>query len=630
MSKLLKSKILLGVMIFAVMFVGFAVVKTASAETCDLGTVTLKQGMSGTAVTCLQTKLAVTPMTGYFGSITKAKVIAFQSANQLVADGVVGNLTKAALGMVTTTTTTTTVGSTTLSGGAGSIDLTSTTSNVESKVKEGGDNTKVMAFKLEAVDSDIAVTNLKLVFAQTGDADSSEKLSNYVDSVDVYMGSTKVGSADASDFSRESSDTPDTYSKSIALSNAIVDENAKATFYVEVTAVSSIDSDALSNGTDPAEWTVGATDIRYQDATGVIMSGNDSLPTKADVISGGSATAMKTFQLEDITTDDSLDVKSSSTNPDDATITVKTSSSTEDVSALAFKLDAGDDSADVTVTDMKITVGVTNFDATGNGTVDASDDIDVSAAGQWADRIISELNVKVDGKTYTGDLDANVTTAQDVTDGAGTVTYTVEFDNDVVISAGETPTVEVLLTFNEQSDSDYNEGVVVTTTLANATDVSAETDEDSLTVGGSGKTGADLTLSLAEATISNYSWSINSTGSIVDFFFTVAAEGDDFDVVAANILDSVAGTATVTNGAGTDFETSDYGILSKYSGDSVSAIAGNTGYTVAEGDTTTFRVRYSLTGASNGMWKEITITSIGGINVPENKQTSPTATISYN
>ncbi len=279
---------------------------------------------------------------------------------------------------------------------------------------------------------------------------------------------------------------------------------------------------------------------------------------------------------------------------------------------------------------MKLTVDVTNFDTTGNTTVDGSDDIDVSVAGQWADRIISSLNVKIDGKTYEADLDANSGAAQDVTDGAGTVTYTVDFGDELVLTAGDTPTVEVLVTYNEQSASDYNEGVVVTTSLNAETDISAETSDDSVVVGGAGKTGADQTLSLAEATISNYSWTVNSTGSIIDFFFKVEAVGNDFDVVAANILDSVAGNASVTNGAGDDFETSDYGILSKYAGDSVSTYGSNDGYTVAEGDTTTFRVRYSLTGASNGLWKEVTVTSIGGINVPEDKQTSPTATISYN
>lgn len=63
---------------------------------------TLKQGSSGTSVTRLQQALTnygyySGPITGYFGKLTESAVIKFQRANGLVADGVVGQRTKAAL-----------------------------------------------------------------------------------------------------------------------------------------------------------------------------------------------------------------------------------------------------------------------------------------------------------------------------------------------------------------------------------------------------------------------------------------------------------------------------------------------------------------------------------------------------
>ena len=99
MSNLLKSKIVLGFMVLAIAFVGFGMVATshANAATCDLGSTTLKQGMRGAAVECLQNMLAVSPQTGYFGTITKAKVMAFQTNKGLKADGVVGAMTRASL-----------------------------------------------------------------------------------------------------------------------------------------------------------------------------------------------------------------------------------------------------------------------------------------------------------------------------------------------------------------------------------------------------------------------------------------------------------------------------------------------------------------------------------------------------
>jgi len=57
----------------------------------------LTVGSTGADVTALQTKLGVTPATGYFGAITKAAVMAYQTANGLPSTGYVGPLTLAKL-----------------------------------------------------------------------------------------------------------------------------------------------------------------------------------------------------------------------------------------------------------------------------------------------------------------------------------------------------------------------------------------------------------------------------------------------------------------------------------------------------------------------------------------------------
>jgi hypothetical protein len=106
MSKLSKSKILLGVMIVAVLVVGvLAFANTSKAASCTV-TTPMKQGVRSADVTCLQSILGVTPQTGYFGTITKAAVKAFQTNHGLTADGVVGPLTRAALNYASGTGTT--------------------------------------------------------------------------------------------------------------------------------------------------------------------------------------------------------------------------------------------------------------------------------------------------------------------------------------------------------------------------------------------------------------------------------------------------------------------------------------------------------------------------------------------
>ena len=98
---------------------------TASTASSYTYSSDLTVGSTGAAVTALQNQLGVSPATGYFGSITKAAVVAYQSANGLPSTGYVGALTRAKLNAssssVTTTsgnTTTTTTVSTTGSTGA--------------------------------------------------------------------------------------------------------------------------------------------------------------------------------------------------------------------------------------------------------------------------------------------------------------------------------------------------------------------------------------------------------------------------------------------------------------------------------------------------------------------------------
>lgn len=101
MSNLLKSKFLLGVVAFAIMFVGVVALNgnDASAQTsCSTGTTTLRVGSRGSAVACLQATLdAGLVADGVFGPLTKARVMSWQASVSLTADGVFGPLSRAAL-----------------------------------------------------------------------------------------------------------------------------------------------------------------------------------------------------------------------------------------------------------------------------------------------------------------------------------------------------------------------------------------------------------------------------------------------------------------------------------------------------------------------------------------------------
>lgn len=327
--------------------VGAMLSASVALASYDFGTTTtLKVGSKGEAVKAVQTLVGAT-VDGSFGPMTAAKVKVWQAANGLTADGVFGAMSKAKANAGTTTggtlpagcTSTAGYSSTTgakcdgsttvgtdngpLTGGAGDLEITTTSTDVENEVVEGTDE-KVLGFKVEAMDSDVLVKNLKLTLENT-DTDGSYRVADYVDTVEIYMGSTKVGEVAASDFSKDGH----VYSKSVTLNNAIIRQGSskKATFYVVVNAISNIDGDDIGQNS----WDLSVDNVRFQDATGVIMTSDDTtLPLE------------KTFIFTDLAGSGDLDFKVSkgSSSPIAQNVEVSDTGSTSNVLMLEFKLKA--------------------------------------------------------------------------------------------------------------------------------------------------------------------------------------------------------------------------------------------------------------------------------------------------
>ena len=105
----------LGAATFSVAKMGTASVPTAAFDEPVVETLVLKQGSSGSTVRTLQQKLKnwgyyTGAVDGVYGAKTKAAVISFQKKNGLVADGIAGAKTLAAMGISTTSTASSSTG----------------------------------------------------------------------------------------------------------------------------------------------------------------------------------------------------------------------------------------------------------------------------------------------------------------------------------------------------------------------------------------------------------------------------------------------------------------------------------------------------------------------------------------
>lgn len=417
----------------------FAAASTASAYT-HMGL--LKMGSTGSQVMELQKALNakgfVVSTTGagsvgmestYFGAKTKAAVMAFQSANMLTADGVVGAMTGAKLasavvvpgpgsstgtlcpnGMTLASNCTMAPGSTTpttpsgpLAGGAGAVsDYTIISSYNNEEVGEGEEDVVVAGLEIEADEgSDLSLTAVKLVFDEGTAASDFE---DYADEVTVWLGSTKIATVEADEFNDDND-----WTKTVTLSNAVIKADATGKLLVAISGISNLDSGDASD-----TWTVDFRSVRFVDAQGASTTED---PTESPV----------TFSFETFATatDIALKVALHNDSPDAAAIEVDAADNTDNVELLKFTVEA--EGSDITIDDLPVLLTAAN----------ATD----------VDAITSNLILEVGNEEWSETVSSSGTTS------------IVVFDNiDYKIDEGEKVTFTVLADINDIETGTFDEG----------------------------------------------------------------------------------------------------------------------------------------------------------------------------
>ncbi|MDB5244795.1 MAG: hypothetical protein JWN18_665 [Parcubacteria group bacterium] len=632
---------------------------TTTSTSCSVGTVNLTIGSSGMAVTCLQQGLIAAGYsipagaTGYFGAQTRAAVSAWQAARGIMPTaGYFGAISRAAWGMggSTTTTTTSTVpgcvagamfssttgaactttstvpgctagamfssttgaacSSTTtttttsgpLAGTDGSIsDVSKLGSFNNEDVAEGNSGVKVLGADIETSnDGDIELKSIKVSFDPTGNT-GSDNLDDYLDTVDVWLGSTKIGSADVAGFSQDSNNL---YTKTITLNNAVIRADQVAKLYVSVDAVNNIDSSDISGDS----WTVDIENIRFVDGSGVTTTDDST----------GDINAMNVgISFVDFSTSANTELKLSvsSDSPKAGIVVIDDTSNTDNVSLLKGKMKL-DGTSDVNLDEFPVTF--------------------TTVGGNGLSAVTGSVTLKLDGQTYTESVSTT------------TLVASITFDNlNFDINAGDTVDFEVLADINDIDAGNLDEGdtLLASVTSSNRDSMNVENAQNNQ-VSDSDKTGTVTGeaqefrtngISLTYVSSSQSATAGNSASDDLGTFtikFKVTAIGDTAYVssLADATLSGVttgktsvhvdrAGTATV---GGTSVTISNNGTGS----DSTTLNAAGL-WTISEGSSQTFTVTTTVqlpTAGSAGQFRAV----LGGVSwdtdsadaTPDNTYTS--------
>jgi|GEM_PF-476723 len=473
----------------------------------------------------------------------------------------------------------------------------------EGNIQEGADQEVVASFNLAAEDGDIMVSRINMVIF---DADRTYDAENDIvtgssnneeeDAYDVFeefglwVDGDMVASFDASDEDDYRDEDDGTFRFSGL--DIVVEEDEEVEVLVSVTVMNSVDG---ADGTDNADWTLSATNVRFEDADGVVESQN---------LVGESVT----FVLEEAGFEDGADVENNSDNPDATTLKVEDDNNDSDEYTVhIFDIEVDRDSSDLVVEDVYLAVEVAN--PAGAAIIDGQEDV------------ISEIVMTIDGMEVEGDYTAGPSAAPSpnaegdpIAAGASTVVhYVFEFDGDLELESDEDYEVEVSVVFEGQDDGDnYANGVTIQTTAPGAV-WEVEGVENDMVLSGNDSSETHTLASVVPkiSGVSSDAAGSDAAGTrTISFTFNVEADGEDniegFD--AADIVTTLTGTDTSIGAVALSY---------LGTGDATETATGV--FTINDGDNADFAVDVTFTAADagdNGLYRA-TLESVLGVEVDE-------------
>lgn len=315
-------------------------------------------------------------------------------------------------------------------GGEASLDSFEIDSAFDDEIEEGSSDQEVAEITVEFEDGDAEISRLDVKFVGTN---SGAEAADAFETISLWVDGDMVAEKNADD---EDDYQSDEQTMRFSGLDIVAMEDEELEIVVAVSTQNNLDT--AEKGT----WTVSVTSMRFFDADDVATT---------DIGTGDLTSGTETFSIEEAGFEDEVIVKTSSNDPDSATLQVENNSKSDWYNVFAFDLDTDDSVNDIELNNVFVTV-------------------EFSSSTFAA--LVDDAELTIDGVTID-----DYTVAAGL-GGATTSILNFDVDGDVVVDAGDRVEAELMLRFKSLNSGDEGTTVRALVTTANTDAIKAEGTED--------------------------------------------------------------------------------------------------------------------------------------------------------